>query len=145
MTQLTCTGAGGSAAVHCVFPAWEENANNTAAFLAAVTCLGATQTDTATTFGSLAGTVKWYGGVLAPNGMIYGIPYGATAVLKIDPTTDTATTFGSLAGTEKWAGGVLAPNGMVYGIPFNSTTVLKLLSTYAVPEDFPLARQVNKF
>ena len=32
-------------------------------------------TDTATTFGSLSGTSKWFGGVLAPNGMIYGIPY----------------------------------------------------------------------
>ena len=39
---------------------------------------------TATTFGSLAGSGKWYGGVLAPNGKIYGIPFGATTVLEID-------------------------------------------------------------
>ena len=30
------------------------------------------------TFGSLAGTWKWVGGVLAPNGKIYGIPSDAT-------------------------------------------------------------------
>jgi len=43
-------------------------------------------TDQASTFGSLAGSYKWIGGVLAPNGMIYGIPYFATTVLKINPT-----------------------------------------------------------
>ena len=34
-------------------------------------------------FGSLSGTSKWYGGVLAPNGKIYGIPYNSTQVLEI--------------------------------------------------------------
>ena len=41
-------------------------------------------TDTATTIGSLSGTYKWAGGILAPNGMVYGIPYNSTTVLKID-------------------------------------------------------------
>ncbi|MCK9557026.1 MAG: DUF2341 domain-containing protein [Candidatus Cloacimonetes bacterium] len=76
------------------------------------------------TFGSLSGTTKWHGGVLASNGMIYGIPYSSTSILKIDPTTDTATTFGTVSGS--WHGGVLASNGMIYGIPYNSTTVLKI-------------------
>ena len=35
------------------------------------------------TFGSLAGAVKWSGGVLAPNGKIYGIPANSTTVLEI--------------------------------------------------------------
>ncbi len=32
----------------------------------------------------LSGTDKWYGGVLAPNGKIYGIPYHSETVLCID-------------------------------------------------------------
>jgi hypothetical protein len=70
------------------------------------------------TFGSLSGSAKWSGGVLAPNGMIYGIPYDSTTVLEINPVTQTATTFGSLSGSAKWSGGVLAPNGKIYGIPY---------------------------
>ena len=30
-------------------------------------------------------TNKWFGGILAPNGRIYGIPYNSTAILEIDP------------------------------------------------------------
>ena len=78
----------------------------------------------ATTFGNLTGSNKWLGGVLAPNGKIYGIPFNSTAVLEIDPVAKTATTFGSLSGDGKWSGGVLAPNGKIYGIPYNSTNVL---------------------
>ena len=37
-----------------------------------------------TLFGSLSGTGKWYGGVLAPNGKIYVIPSNSTQVLEID-------------------------------------------------------------
>ena len=36
------------------------------------------------TFGSFAGSLKWFGGVLAPNGKIYGIPGNSTTVLEID-------------------------------------------------------------
>ena len=82
--------------------------------------------DTTTTFGNLTGTDKWIGGILAPNGCIYGIPRNSTTVLKIDPATDTISTFGNLTGTAKWAGGILAPNGCIYGIPYNSTAVLKI-------------------
>ena len=77
-------------------------------------------------FGSLLGTAKWFGGVLAPNGKIYGIPRNSTQVLEIDPETQTTTLFGSLSGTSKWIGGVLAPNGKIYGIPHNSTQVLEI-------------------
>ena len=38
----------------------------------------------ATTFGSLTGSYKWSGGVLAPNGKIYGIPCYSTTILEID-------------------------------------------------------------
>ena len=114
------------AAMGIPFPDWHENANNVAAFLAAVAGVGAMQSDTAGTFGSLSGGGKWAGGVLAPNGCIYGIPRNSTTVLKIDPSTDTATTFGSLSGSDKWMGGVLAPNGCVYGMPHSSAAVLKI-------------------
>jgi hypothetical protein len=72
----------------------------------------------------LSGTDKWVGGVLAPNGKIYGIPFYSTTVLCIDPSNNTVSTFGSLTGSGKWIGGVLAPNGKIYGIPLESTTVL---------------------
>ena len=77
-------------------------------------------------FGSLSGAGKWFGGVLAPNGKIYGIPSNSTQVLEIDPATQTTQLFGSLSGTNKWAGGVLAPNGKIYGVPGDSTQVLEI-------------------
>jgi hypothetical protein len=86
----------------------------------------ATTTETITTFGSLSGTYKWSGSVIAPNGYVYGTPRGATTVLKINPQNDAITTFGSLSGTEKWIGSVVAPNGYVYGTPRADTTVLKI-------------------
>jgi hypothetical protein len=71
-------------------------------------------------FGSLeVATSKWYGGVLALDGMIYGIPITVSAsVLKINPNNDTASTFGTVSGaTWVFGGGVLAPNGSIYTIP----------------------------
>ena len=87
-------------------------------------------TEIFSTFGSLGLAFgKWFGGVLAPGGFIYGIPYGATDILKIDTSNDTVSTFGDLSaigGGNKWDGGVLAPNGFIYGIPRNATSVLKI-------------------
>jgi len=77
-------------------------------------------------FGSLSGSNKWAGGVLAPNGNIYAIPISSNQVLEIDPVNQTTSLFGSFSGTNKWFGGVLAPNGKIYGIPFNSTQVLEI-------------------
>jgi hypothetical protein len=114
----------------CDFPSWSEDSNNWVqtrkAFYSWWGRAYAQSVQAATEFGSLSGSSKWYGGVLAPNGMIYGIPLDSTAVLKIDPTTDTATTFGSVPGGSAWIGGVLAPSGMIYGIPRDSTAVLKI-------------------
>ena len=76
---------------------------------------------------SLSGSAKWAGGVLAPNGKIYGIPENSSDILIIDPEAGTATRSNmgaSLSGSAKWAGGVLAPNGKIYGIPENSSDIL---------------------
>ena len=56
---------------------------------------------------------KWAGGVLAPNGLIYSVPYTATSVLIISPTTnalDITTIAGLPSDIYKWWGGVLAPS-----------------------------------
>ena len=85
---------------------------------------GVAATNTTELFGNLPDNHKWMGGVLAPNGKIYGIPYNSTQVLCIDPETHTTELFGDLSGNYKWRGGVLAPNGKIYGIPYNSSQVL---------------------
>ena len=40
---------------------------------------------------TLTGTNKWYGGVLAPNGKIYGIPFNSTDILTITPDFSPTT------------------------------------------------------
>ncbi|MBK7057241.1 MAG: putative Ig domain-containing protein [Leptospiraceae bacterium] len=85
---------------------------------------GAETADTSTITGLTGGGGKWQGGVLAPNGKIYGIPANSSSVLIIDPTTNTADTSTITGLTGGWVGGVLAPNGKIYGIPQNSTSVL---------------------
>jgi phage shock protein PspC (stress-responsive transcriptional regulator) len=77
---------------------------------------------------ALSGADKWIGGVLGPDGKIYGIPRNEAAdILIIDPDAGTATRSpmgASLSGTEKWIGGVLGPDGKIYGIPFNAADIL---------------------
>ena len=82
---------------------------------------------------------KWSGGVLAPNGKIYGIPATSRYILEIDPFARTATTFGNVGdGDRKWSGGVLAPNGKIYGIPND-------YSNHSVLEIDPFARTATTF
>jgi len=80
------------------------------------------------TFGAdLSGDMKWQGGVLGPDGKIYGIPYNATDILIIDPVAGTATRSdmgASLQGSAKWSDGVLGPDEKIYGVPFNATDIL---------------------
>lgn len=67
---------------------------------------------------------QWSGSILAPNGNIYGLPFGSPAgrdpasVLIINPSSGSVTTL-SFANPTKtsWASGVLAPNGKIYGFP----------------------------
>jgi hypothetical protein len=84
------------------------------------------------TFTNPTGNANWFGGVLAPNGKIYGIPDSASGILIIDTLTDTTSSsnMGVQMGgdtsptrlTNKWCGGVLAPNGKIYGIPHSNAS-----------------------
>lgn len=88
-----------------------------------------TTTDTYSFIGpalSIAGSAKYHGSVLAPNGNIYGIPRDATQVIKVNPITDTYTYFGQVGtGTNKWMGGVLAGD-YIYCIPYDDRIILKI-------------------
>lgn len=69
---------------------------------------------------------RWVGGVLAPNGRIYGMPFNVETILEIDPEAGTARTFGSFPGTNSYVGGVLGPDGFIYGIPLQANRVLRI-------------------
>ena len=98
---------------------------------------------------TLTGTNKWAGGVLAPNGKIYGIPNYSSNILIIDPVAGTATRSNmgaSLPDTNTWAGGVLAPNGKIYGMPIETTNILQItpeLNTSAV--NIPIERCISAY
>eukprot|EP01046_Picozoa_sp_COSAG06_P060936 COSAG06_NODE_13161_length_1283_cov_1.609428_2_plen_270_part_01 len=73
-----------------------------AAACSASTSSGVGTTDTTSMAGLGSGSNKWFGGVLAPNGKIYGIPRNSASVLIIDPTagtTDTTSMAGLAAAT----------------------------------------------
>ena len=64
---------------------------------------------------------KWAGGVLAPNGRIYGMPWRSSTVLEFDPTTKAISLLGSAIGSANysWSGGVLAQSGRIVAVPYN--------------------------
>jgi len=85
---------------------------------------------------SLSGSDDWAGGVLGPDGKIYGIPYAASDILIIDPVAGTATRSAmgaSLSGSNRWYGGVLGPDGKIYGIPYGSSDILTIEKATGVP------------
>lgn len=78
---------------------------------------------------------KWWGGVVTGN-TIYGIPYNAGQILKIDTSGSPAvvTTFGTFSSNQRsWRRGVAVPSGgpnpnagYVYGIPYDAQTILEI-------------------
>jgi hypothetical protein len=87
-------------------------------------------TSTSTTIEAtpLGQTNKWYGGILGDDNAIYGIPYSAANVLRIDANTDTVSLLGSY-GLKKynWHGGIKAEkNGYIYCFPAHHSHVLKI-------------------
>lgn len=72
------------------------------------------------------GQNKWYGGIEGLDGCVYGMPYNATGVLRINPKNDSVEVLGDYpSGRWKWHGGLLAPqNGVIYAFPAHSNEVL---------------------
>lgn len=72
-------------------------------------------------------TNKWYGGIVGDDNAIYGIPYKACAVLRIDSTDDTARLIGPNYGIGKffWHGGIKR-EGKIYAHPSHADTVLTI-------------------
>ena len=109
------------------FPEWEVNEENWATIATAITerLANYTETQNISSFEETEG--GWHGGVLAPNGFIYGIPNNLDHVLKIDPSDNSTSKFGSFGvGADNWSGGVLAPNDCIYCMPSYSANVLKI-------------------
>lgn len=71
---------------------------------------------------------KWQGGVLANDGMIYGVPCDAPYVLRINPETAECSFVGGDLGTmeDKYQGGFLAHDGCIYCIPENAEHVMRI-------------------
>jgi hypothetical protein len=62
---------------------------------------------------------------LEPGGDIYGIPYNATAVLKIETgNNDYESTFGTLTGNAKYVGGALSHDTRIYSGFWNTTNAI---------------------
>ena len=73
-------------------------------------------------------TNKWYGGILGNDNAIYGIPYSAANVLRIDANTDTVSLLGDYGLNEyNWHGGIKSDrNGCIYCFPAHHSQVLKI-------------------
>jgi hypothetical protein len=130
------------------FKDWKINNSTSDKFITPLndqTNIGLFDPNTTNLFGSLGAGNKWYGGVLAPNGKIYGMPYFSTQILEIDPITQTTNLFGDFSGSSGWIGGVLTLNGKIYTIPFSSTQILEIGSENKQPENMLLSRYLNKF
>ncbi|WHL30579.1 hypothetical protein CrLKS4_g13 [Cylindrospermopsis phage Cr-LKS4] len=106
---------------------------NTAAYVSAINLSNKLTNFTPTTYTTPTITTVganfsgYHGGVLAPNGRIYGMPYSGIPVLEITPLPGggaTVTTVG--ANFSGYHGGVLAPNGRIYGMPYSGIPVLEI-------------------
>ena len=73
---------------------------------------------------------KWYGGIKAPDGSIYGVPYCADKIIRIVPETQSVELLevqgASLEPTRNAHGGLLAPNGCIYCFPSHADRVLRI-------------------
>jgi hypothetical protein len=75
-------------------------------------------------------TQYYLGGVLAPNGTIYGIPNASSNILMINTATNGVSygtggpSLSPALSTQYYRGGVLAPNGNIYCSPTLSSNIL---------------------
>jgi hypothetical protein len=70
-------------------------------------------------------TNKWYGGIVGDDDAVYGIPYKACGILRIDSATNSAKIIGPNYGIGNyfWHGGVKV-GGKIYAHPSHAETVL---------------------
>mmetsp|Transcript_8365 Transcript_8365/g.20671 ORF Transcript_8365/g.20671 Transcript_8365/m.20671 type:complete len:555 (+) Transcript_8365:111-1775(+) len=75
-------------------------------------------------------TNKWYGGIVGDDNAVYGIPYRASGVLRIDAKTDSAKIIGPNYGVGNyfWHGGIKV-KGKIYAHPSHAETVLVIDTT----------------
>jgi len=71
---------------------------------------------------------QYHGGVLAPDGCIYGFPSHAERVLKIDCATGKTSLIGHSLGDQgyKFGGGCVGGDGNIYAFPSDFRAVLKI-------------------
>ena len=68
---------------------------------------------------------KWNGGVLGPDGIIYGIPCGEKRMLRFDPDSERSERVGNEV-RGQWTGGVYVPrDGCIYAPPRAGTRMLR--------------------
>ena len=73
------------------------------------------------------GDEKWKGTLAAPNGSIYGIPFDARRVMKLDPVDKSITHIGPDLGDElKWCDGAITDSGVIYCVPIDDRGILKM-------------------
>ena len=96
---------------------------------------------------------QFYGGLIGPDNMIYGIPgknTNKTGILRFDPSTEETTLLqqgNALFASDNFSGGVLARNGMIYILPLSHNKVVKFdpstLELTEIGEDLSFNR--NKY
>jgi outer membrane protein assembly factor BamB len=76
----------------------------------------------------LEGCDKWSSFVDGGDGFLYGIPYNARRVVKLNPLDKSLTEIGPDLGrgSWKWACGVRANNNTIYCAPMNADHILKI-------------------
>jgi hypothetical protein len=83
----------------------------------------------------LSQTNKWYGGILGDDNAIYGVPYAASGILRIDADTDTVELIGEeIFGVREynWHGGIKHPkNGKIYCFPAHNSHVLTIDTAFS--------------
>jgi hypothetical protein len=69
---------------------------------------------------------RWFGGVAAKNGHVYGVPFNGTQVLDINPETKMVSPCGDtlLYGRRKWRGAVLCQFGRMHCVPCDASSIL---------------------
>ena len=89
-------------------------------------------------------SIERYGGIVGKDNAVYGIPYRASAVLRIDCNTDTAKIVGPNYGLAKynWHGGVCV-NGKIYAHPSHADTLLVIDTNDVSDEGEPGIRELE--